>query len=97
MKIFPINPVRRPVRHDQKPAAETSKTPPGRELATQRDTVMFRAAEIGAMGANATAPFIAQRLAQLWPTPPRTDPALATAAYSKTAEGEARPSLALVA
>ncbi len=99
MKITPINQVRRPLRRNQKPAAESSRIPPGREVATQRDTAMFRAAEIGGMGANATVPFLVQRLAQLWPTPPRTDPAAASAAYSRTAAGVAlsSPSLALVA
>jgi len=100
LKIVPINQVRRPLRRNQKPAGESACPAQGRELATQRDTAMFRVAEIGQMAPGAPTPFIVQRLAQLWPTPPRTDPGLASAAYAK-AEERAIPSsqraLALVA
>ncbi len=101
MKIVPIEQVRQPLRRGQKPAAESAKALPGRELATQRDVVMFRAAaELGGLGISATTPFVVQRLAQLWPTPPLTSPALASAAYSRPAAEATRAaltSLALVA
>ncbi|MEE8334414.1 MAG: hypothetical protein V3R85_11240 [Alphaproteobacteria bacterium] len=101
MKIVPVEQVRHPLRPGQKPASESPKTVPGREIVTQRDAVMFRAtAEISGMGVGATAPFLAQRLAQLWPTPPLTNPALASAAYTKPAVEAMRyslTSLALVA
>ncbi len=101
MKIVPIEQIRRPLHGGQKPAAENANAMPGRELATQRDAVMFRAAaELGGLGVNATTPFVVQRLAQLWPTSPLTSPALASAAYSKPAAEAMRASftaLALVA
>ena len=87
MKIVPIEQVRRPLRRNQKPAEETAKPRTGREIATQRDTAMFRTAEIAQACAGATTPYLAQHLAQLWPTPPRTDPAVASAAYSKAGTG----------
>lgn len=83
MKIVPIEQVRRPLRRNQRPAAETAAPRTGRELATQRDTAMFRTAEIVQASAGAATPYLVQRLAELWPTPPRTDPAMASAAYSK--------------
>jgi len=82
LKIVPIEQVRRPLRRNEKPHAETAR-PRGREIATQRDTAMYRTVEIAGESAGATTPYLVQRLAQLWPTPPRTDPAAASAAYSK--------------
>lgn len=101
MKIVPIEQIRRPPHSGQKPTAESAKAMPGRELATQRDAVMFRAAaELGVLGVNATTPFVVQRLAQLWPTSQLTSPALASAAYSRPAAEATRAAstaLALVA
>lgn len=86
MKIVPVQQVRHPLRRDQKPEAESAKALPGQEVATQRDVAMLRAAtEIGGLGIGGSTPFMVQRLAQLWPMPPLTDPAQASAAYSKPA------------
>lgn len=83
MQIVPIEQVRRPLRRDQKPEAETAQRRAGREIATQRDTAMFRTAEITCESAGAATPYLVQRLGQLWPTPPRADAATASAAYAR--------------
>jgi len=61
---------------------------------------MLRTVEIASTGTGGAAPFLVLRLAQLWPAPPATDPAMASTAYARAAAAEALPaprSLALVA
>lgn len=101
MKIIPIEQLPRPRRHGQEREMPAEETAAGRAVATQRDVVMFRTAELGSDDPGAATPFVVQRLAQLWPAPPlAADHALAVAAYSRTAATPLAPSdsaLALVA
>jgi hypothetical protein len=57
--------------------------PTGRALATQRDALLFRSEAILRHGGPAPAPYLAQQIGQLWPSPPPTIPKSAIHAYLK--------------
>ena len=44
--------------------------PVGRALATQRDALLFRSEAMLGQGGSAPAPYLAQQIGQLWPSPP---------------------------
>lgn len=62
-------------------AAVQPVMPAGRALATQRDALLFRSEAILGQGGTAPAPYLAQQIGQLWPSPPSTVTKSATHAY----------------
>jgi hypothetical protein len=62
-------------------AAVQPVLPVGRALATQRDALLFRSEAILRHGGPAPAPYLAQQIGQLWPSPPPPVAKSATHAY----------------
>lgn len=76
-----------PAHSDSRPASQPVEAV-GRALATQRDALFFRSQAILRLGAPAQAPYLAQQIGQLWPSPPTASHKAVLSAYQKNSPGQ---------
>lgn len=67
-----------------RPGEGLPQAPPGRALATQRDTLFFRSEAILCLGGSAHAPYLAQQIGQLWPSAPQPTAKSAMQSYHRS-------------